>query len=232
LEDAPLHTKILEDLGTKIVHGVYPEGTVLRAEDLVEQYGASRTVVLHAIRGLELMGLVATRRRVGITVKPESKWMVYDPRIVKWRLSSPGQIEQLMNFVELRICFEPYAARLCAERSAREVGVKLKKLAQELSAASFDGQKPDYDSINRIDADFHCTILKNTDNYMIGALAGTTKAVIEGRMQYTVLPEKANPATVEAHMVVAQAILDRDADKAEQTMSKIIGAIPEELGIG
>jgi DNA-binding FadR family transcriptional regulator len=232
LEDVPLHTQILEDLGSKIVHGVYPEGTVFRAEDLVEKYGASRTVVLHAVRGLELMGLLSTRRRVGLTVKPESKWMVYDPRIVKWRLSGPHQIEQLMNFVELRTCYEPFAARLCAERSSREVGFKLRNLAQELSNAAFAGEKPDYSSINRIDADYHCTILDGTDNYMIAALAGTTRAVIEGRMQYTTLPERANENTVRAHMELAQAILDRDADTAERVMTQIINAIPDELKIG
>lgn len=232
MEDAPLHTQILEDLGTKIVHGVYPEGTVFRTEDLVEEYGASRTVVLHAIRGLELMGLVATRRRVGITVKSEHKWMVYDPHIVKWRLSGPNQIEQLMNFVELRTCFEPYAARLCAERSSREVGVTLTKLAHDLSQAALSQEKPDYAAVNRLDAEFHCTILTNTDNYMFAALAATTRAVIEGRMEYTTLPEKANKHTTDAHAHLAQAILDRDGDAAERIMHTLIRAIPTELGVG
>ncbi len=230
-ESVPLHTRILEDIGSRIVHGEYSTGDVFRTEDLTGEYGASRTVVLHAVRGLELMGLITTKRRVGITVRDETKWMVYDPRIVRWRLSGPQQVEQLTNFIELRLCFEPYAARLCSQRASRETALELVRLADELHDAAWPLDHPNYPIINRVDADFHGCILESTDNYMMAALSPTTRAVIEGRMQYTTLPERADEGAVEAHGLLAQAILERDGDRAEELMRGLIEEIPRELGI-
>ena len=70
----PLHERILGLLGEAIVHGTHPAGTVLRIEELEAQYGVSRTVVREAVKVLESMALVASRRRVGVTVQPLARW--------------------------------------------------------------------------------------------------------------------------------------------------------------
>jgi DNA-binding FadR family transcriptional regulator len=33
------------------------------------------------------MGLVASRRRIGITIQPRDRWNVFDPRIIRWRIN-------------------------------------------------------------------------------------------------------------------------------------------------
>ena len=44
-----------------------------------------------AMRILESMGLVESRRRVGITVRPIAEWNVFDPKVIWWRLSGPDR---------------------------------------------------------------------------------------------------------------------------------------------
>ena len=82
-----LHGRLLADLGPAIASGGIPEGAVLRMEELEARYGVSRTVVREAVRVLEAMRLVASRRRVGITVQPKSGWDVFDPLVIRWRLA-------------------------------------------------------------------------------------------------------------------------------------------------
>jgi DNA-binding FadR family transcriptional regulator len=66
------------------------------------------------------MGLVASRRRVGLTVQPRTSWQVFDPRVIRWRLDSEDRLAQLQSLGELRKGLEPVAAGLAAERATPE----------------------------------------------------------------------------------------------------------------
>jgi DNA-binding FadR family transcriptional regulator len=220
---------MLESIGTDIVHGRLTPGTVLTISDLMQQYEVSRSVALHALRGLEMMGLVYTRRRVGITIQDPSRWMVYDPRIMLWRMSGPGSARQLENFTELRTAFEPFAARLCAARANRQVSDTLIRLAAEMEQASFGQESPDYERIMSLDCEYHTLILTGTENYMFAALEGTTRAVIRGWMTHARLPEHPVREAVEAHRTLALAIRDRDGDAAERIMIYLMGEVANEL---
>lgn len=87
MEIQGLPGRLLAELGPAIASGEIPEGAVLRSEELEERFGVSRTVVREAVRILEGMRLVASRRRVGITVQPKSDWDVFDPLVIRWRLA-------------------------------------------------------------------------------------------------------------------------------------------------
>ena len=63
---------------SRIAAGTLAVGQVLTL-DICQEY-AVRSVAREAIRVLESMGLVASRRRVGITIQPRHKWNVFDPR--------------------------------------------------------------------------------------------------------------------------------------------------------
>ena len=83
---------MLDRIGTEITSGARPVGTVLTLEGIGVEYGVSRSVAREAVRVLESMGLLASRRRVGATVQPRTGWNLFDPRVVAWRLEglAPG----------------------------------------------------------------------------------------------------------------------------------------------
>ena len=109
-----LHGDVLDRLGASIVAGDPAPGGVLRIEQLEERYAVSRSVVREAIRVLESMGLVESRRRVGVTVRPRDAWNVFDPRIIRWRLDGEDREAQLLSLSQLRQGVEPVAAGLAA----------------------------------------------------------------------------------------------------------------------
>ena len=93
-----LHGNLLTALGTSIVSGEYPPGQVLTLDGVSAQHGLSRSVAREAIRVLESMGMVESRRRVGITIQPSHKWNVFDPRLIRWRLEAGDRAAQLVSF--------------------------------------------------------------------------------------------------------------------------------------
>ena len=66
---------LLTALGAGIVSGDLAPGQVLTLDGVSAEYGVSRSVAREAIRVLESMGMVASRRRVGITIQPPSTGM-------------------------------------------------------------------------------------------------------------------------------------------------------------
>ena len=101
--------QLLTALGTSIASGAYPAGQVLTLDGVSAQHGMSRSVAREAIRVLESMGMVESRRRVGITIQPAHKWNVFDPRLIRWRLEAGDRAAQLVSLSELRRGFEPAA---------------------------------------------------------------------------------------------------------------------------
>ncbi|WP_369266596.1 FadR/GntR family transcriptional regulator, partial [Streptomyces harbinensis] len=73
------HHSVLDTLGLEITSGVLEEGRVLTLDTIQERFDVSRTVARETMRLLESKGLVVSRRRVGITVRPTASWQVYDP---------------------------------------------------------------------------------------------------------------------------------------------------------
>lgn len=115
-----------------MVTGRLKPGEVLTVESISAEYGVSRPVAREAIRVRESMGMVTSRRRVGITVLPRSDWHVFDPRLIRRRLDSPDRSAQLVSLSELRRGFEPVAAALAAERATPEQCSTLASAASDM----------------------------------------------------------------------------------------------------
>jgi len=97
-----LHEGLLTALGAAIVSGQYQPGQVLTLDGVSAEHGLSRSVAREAIRVLESMGMVESRRRVGLTIQPAEKWNVFDPRLIRWRLEFGDRVAQLASLSELR----------------------------------------------------------------------------------------------------------------------------------
>jgi DNA-binding FadR family transcriptional regulator len=112
-----LHANLIDALGTAMVSGQLPAGHVLTLDAIGAEHSVSRSVAREAVRVLESMGMVASRRRVGITIQPARQWNVFDPRLIRWRLDAGDRAAQLLSLSELRRGFEPAAAALAARRA-------------------------------------------------------------------------------------------------------------------
>jgi len=225
-----LHGSVLTALGQSIVSGQYAPGQVLTLDGLSATYGVSRSVAREAIRVLESMGMVAPRRRVGITIQPVGNWNVFDPRVIRWRLDSDDRAAQLVSLSELRRGFEPAAAALAARRADPH---QCRILAAAVSDMVVHGRSGDLDAYLLADKVFHRTLLEASGNEMFRALYDVVAEVLTGRTHHGMMPAHPNPAAIELHDEVARAVRLRDEAAAERAMRAIIdesaAAVSEDL---
>ncbi|WP_229376995.1 FadR/GntR family transcriptional regulator [Streptomyces spirodelae] len=223
-----LHGRVLASLGPAITAGEYPPGTVLLTEELAARYEVSRTVAREAVRVLESMHLVESRRRVGVTVLPAEQWNVYDPQVITWRLAGADRGRQLRSLTVLRSAVEPVAARLAAEQATPEECAALTEHALGMVATSRGGQLDNY-LVH--DIDFHRAVLRASRNEMFARLGDVVAAVLTGRTQHDVMFSDPRQEAVTLHVQVAEAVRERDGARAERIMRTITEDAMAELDV-
>ncbi|AQS70419.1 FadR/GntR family transcriptional regulator [Streptomyces pactum] len=220
-----LHGRVLDTLGPAITAGEYPAGSVLRTDELAQRFEVSRSVMREAVRVLESMHLVESRRRVGVTVLPECEWNVYDPQVIRWRLAGTERPRQLRSLTVLRSAVEPVAAGLAARLATPEQCAELTECALGMVTNSRGHRLEEY---LFHDVAFHRVILTASGNEMFARLGGVVAEVLAGRTHHDVMFEDPDPAAVTLHVQVAEAVRARDAERAERLTREItVGALHE-----
>ncbi|WP_447036447.1 FadR/GntR family transcriptional regulator [Streptomyces sp. DSM 118878] len=223
-----LHSRVLESLGPAITAGEYPAGSVLLTDELAQRFEVSRSVMREAVRVLESMRLVASRRRVGVTVLPIEQWNVYDPQVIRWRLAGAERPRQLRSLTVLRSAIEPVAAGLAARHATAAQCAELTECALGMVAHSRGHQLEGY---LRHDVAFHRVILNASGNEMFARLGDVVAEVLTGRTAHQVMFEDPDPPAVTLHVKVAEAVREGDAARAEELTREIALGALEELDI-
>ncbi|MFI7321368.1 FadR/GntR family transcriptional regulator [Streptomyces venezuelae] len=223
-----LHSRVLESLGPAITAGEYPPGSVLRTDELAQRFEVSRSVMREAVRVLESMHLVASRRRVGVTVLPTEEWNVYDPQVIRWRLAGADRPRQLRSLTVLRSAVEPVAAGLAARYATAAQCAELTECALGMVAHSRGHQLEGY---LKHDVAFHRVILNASGNEMFARLGDVVAEVLTGRTAHQVMFEDPDPPAVTLHVQVAEAVREGDAVRAEALTREIALGALEELDI-
>ena len=219
-----LHDRVLTDLGTRITSGELAAGSVLTLDGICTDHGVSRTLAREVIRVLESMGMVSSRRRVGITVRPASQWSVFDPRLIRWRLDGHDRAAFLLTLSELRRGIEPVAASLAALRADEHA---CRVLAAAASDMAVHGRSGDLSAYLLADKIFHQALLNASGNEMFRSLADVVHEVLAGRTHHGMMPARPKPEAIALHDDVARAIRLGDAKAAETAMREIIDEAAE-----
>ncbi|MCQ9177731.1 FadR family transcriptional regulator [Streptomyces sp. IBSBF 2953] len=220
-----LHGRVLDALGPAITAGEYPPGSVLRTDELAQRFDVSRSVMREAVRVLESMHLVESRRRVGVTVRPKAEWNVYDPQVIRWRLAGADRPHQLRSLTVLRSAIEPVAAGLAATHATAEQCAELTRCALGMVATSRGRRLEDY-LVH--DVAFHRVILVASGNEMFARLGDVVAEVLAGRTHHEVMFEDPDPAAVTLHVQLAEAVREGDPVRAEKLTREItVGALQE-----
>ena len=221
-----LHEQVLGELGLAICAGELPAGSIVRTEQLEERYGVSRSVVREILSVLSSLGMIESRRRVGVQVRPAAEWNLYDPLVIRWRLASPGRIAQLRSLTELRAAIEPEAARLAAVRAPLASASELMGLAGQLWAA---GQVGDDEAFLRIDIEFHRVVLAASGNEMFAQLSTLVTEVLSGRTHYGLMPRYPHHEALQMHVDIASAIQRGMPDEARAAMLAVMHRAMDEM---
>ena len=217
---------MLDQLGLAVCGHQLETGMVVTIEEIENRYEVSRSVVRETVRVLESMGLVSSRRRMGVFVLPPDRWNFYDPQVIRWRLASSARIAQLRSLTELRIAIEPEAARLAAIRAPLTDASDLMGLAGRLWAA---GEAGDQEQFLALDIHFHRLVLSSSGNEMFAKLHSLVGEVLSGRTNYGLMPVHPHVDALQLHVDVASAIQRGAADAAHASMLRIMQRTMSEM---
>ncbi|MGO1880445.1 MAG: FadR/GntR family transcriptional regulator [Microbacterium gubbeenense] len=223
-----MHGDITSTLGARIAAGEVPPGSVLTLAQLERDHDASRTVVREAVRVLESIGMVRSRRRVGITVQSREDWEANSPQVIEWNLQGPFRQQQLEALMELRVAVEPTAAMLAAGRATPAQRAELRRLADRLRELSDRGLGASDDFL-QADVEFHSLLLCASRNPQLRALCDPVREVLTGRSRLGMTPATPAAGTVAEHSAVADAIARGDADEAEHHSREHMRSVRSEI---
>jgi DNA-binding FadR family transcriptional regulator len=213
------HAQVVDGVGAAIIQGEYAEGSVLpRDEELIQQFGVSRTVLREAVKTLTAKGLLVARSRVGTKVRPRDDWNMFDADVLRWHIEAGAKKSFFADLSEMRLAIEPFAAALAAQRATAEEISAMQSTVARMAAA------PDRRSFAIADIELHRQVSKASGNafmHSVGALIETALM-----SSFWISSPAENPISqsevANDHSKIVEAIAARDAPAAEAAMRHVI----------
>jgi GntR family transcriptional repressor for pyruvate dehydrogenase complex len=147
---------LIEALQEKIFSGALSPGDQLPTEQqLVSEFGVSRTVVREAISGLRANGLVDARQGRGVFVTDRK--VRFDLSVLSGDL---GELGTILELLELRLPIEIEAAGLAAMRRSPAQEARIRLAFNRLGQSIDQGE-----SAVGADFDLHIAIVEATNNH-------------------------------------------------------------------
>lgn len=205
---------VVKALETEILSGALPDGRPLPAErDLIQRFGASRTVIREAIIMMSARGMLQSRPRHRPIVKRPDYHTTIDSigSIIRHLLVDSTNVR---NLFDTRIFIERGLVRDAAMSGTK---ADIEKLAAALEAnhAAIDNSEDFY----RTDTEFHGVLYGMTRNPVFPAVHAAYAAWLSPhwlRMQR--YPER-NRVNYGSHKAIFDAIVDRDPEAAERALT-------------
>jgi GntR family transcriptional regulator, transcriptional repressor for pyruvate dehydrogenase complex len=153
--------RVVQAIEDEILRGRLAVGARLPPErEFSERLGVSRPVVREAVRILTTWGLLETRHGVGTTVRAVTREEVVKPLTLFLRVR--GQSVSVQHLHHVRSILEVENAGLAAEQGTDEDVRDLKRICDEMEAASGDAAQ-----FALKDSEFHRRISETTHNPLL-----------------------------------------------------------------
>jgi DNA-binding FadR family transcriptional regulator len=217
--------ELLNRLGQEIVAGrigvsdIFPNEGALSSELQI-----SRTAVREAIKMLTAKGLVGSRPRRGIEVRPVSDWNLLDSDVLRWLRGSPPDRKIVIELLELRLGFEPEAASLAARHADHAQLARIEE-AYGFMRESAEGR---YDPVEA-DCRFHEAIIVATGNRFYQPLGALARTALSLTAPITNAIFGHSVGDLEAHGEVLLAIMAKDERRAFDRMRWMLSDVAKEV---
>lgn len=221
-----LSTQVARELGRRIVAGNFKPDSLLDDEaSLAERYQVSRLVIRDAVKILVGKGMLDVRRGIGTRIRPRNDWVLLDDDVLAWHLSAPPNEDFLRQLMDVRLAFEPKAARWAAENATDE---DITKIGDAYSR--MEKEKGLVEDFVVADALFHRSILFAAHNEFLTAMEGVIYSALLVSIQLTNKDPRKNEDSIPFHREVYKAIAAHDGNQAEKLLEKLLGDASQRLG--
>ena len=212
-----LHGQVVNELGRRVVGGVYGAGAQLpNEEQLCVELQVSRTALREAVKVLAAKGLLESRPRIGTRVRARELWNLLDPDILAWRCATGADAEFLRHLTELREIIEPAAASLAAKSRTEEQLHAIEQAFKAMEAAHSIAQWVEADLA------FHTAVLRATNNPLLMPLAAIIGSALESLLAVSARTAGDFKRALPDHQKVFEAIRLGDTQSALHRMASML----------
>lgn len=216
---------IIDRIRTAILEGKLRPGDRLPPEkELGEQFSVSKQTMRESLRALEYMGLITLRKGAGggaFIVEVEKEVAVGN--LANYLYFKNLTIE---NLSETRRILEPYAAR----RAVRQMVSEDLELLELINQKTEEGiAAEDWQLVTWYEVEFHKLIAGQTDNPILILVLDFVENLLED-FKKILQPDPAfMHAVLTSHLLITEAIRDRNEDRAAGEMEKHIIQVEQYL---
>jgi DNA-binding FadR family transcriptional regulator len=214
-----LRDRLAVKLAREIVSGrLQHDAAFPSADDIVRQYGVSRTVAREALQTLSMVGLVHAQQGKRTEILDPSGWNVLSS-VVQEALLLEGKIGPLLrDLYDFRLLIEPAAAGWMASRGSDEELAALRALSDQMQAMARSGE-----TLARFlaaDRDFHTSVASAAGNRILAGVRRDIGHALASLDALCRLTESDFASVAKQHARIASAVEMRDAEAAERAMRR------------
>src|SRR5260221_4532192 len=220
-----LSERVVQQIGLSIMRNDFKPGDALLSEpELSLQFNVSRPVLREALKLLVAKRLIESRPKIGTHVRPRTDWNLLDPDVLAWQHEIGPDKSFLQTVCEVRLMFEPMAARFAAVRATADETDLIEECCQRLQDA--------IDSVEAYipaDLELHTAICTAAHNELLQKIMVTLATPLRASRVITARLPGANQQAMPLHWAVTGAIRNRDEEAAEAAMRKLIILTTEDI---
>ncbi len=186
----------------------------MTVDQIVVEYGVSRTIAREASSQLQALGLLKGRQRVGLVMhRPDAQDLMKN-WLPLYARSLGG--ESVQALAQLRYALELGTIGLAVANATEDQTSRLKEIAARFEAVtSAQGQTEEADSA---ELEFHCLILEMSGNPLISGMHAVLSDYFHVAVQKNPNWRKVSPDAVWEHKAIAKAIAARDVELARNLL--------------
>lgn len=193
--------EIYKKIKSDILNFRIKDGDFITLSELAEKYKVSKTPVRDALGALEIEGYLKSLPRKGYLVKPVTQ-------------------KSIREVFEMRMIYEIAAAKIAIKTADNDELKNILKLAEEFPHENITNSN-NLDIFNRLNNEFHMSMVKAAHNSLLiegslNIMENISRILVSDSYNLDFTNEK------KEHIDIAQALINRDADKLERLISEHI----------
>ncbi len=183
MQSRGLPARVADALGARIVSGELAEGDSFVLRDVEAEFSVSVTVARQSILAMQAKGLVESRPKRGVVVRPREDWNLLDPDVIRWHGSTVADL--ISDLEQVRELIEPWAAELAAVNCQADPSL-LMRCREAMADLKLAAQTGDAEAVTLADIEFHRALLSASGNSVISAISRALEPALRKRDELTI----------------------------------------------
>lgn len=203
--------------------GLKPGDRLGTERDLANEMGVSVRTLREAARQLRTMGLLTSRRGVGLLVTEPNLTENLATALPMYAQST----DNLDELTRLRYVLETGAIRLAVGNVTEAQLAEMEKMADRYHELQEEGRMREAD---KCEMRFHSLLLEATGSVLVGELHGVIVRFFCATAEYPEIGDVRNPDRSGDHRLICEAIRSGDVDRATRVLEEHLGKMVKVQG--